>query len=98
MDVFLDIHVQISWKRLSFNSFVERSIVHQQDTMNEENKIIRYKYILNSTKTVVWGQMQRPFFDPRALYLVYKISSLYPVPSQMNPVRLQNPDQSVNAV
>jgi hypothetical protein len=78
--------------------FCRKSTLHQKDTMNEEHKIIRYKYILNSTKIVVWGQIQSPLSDPRVHYRVYKIWSLYPVPSQMNPVQLQNTHQTVNAV
>ena len=76
--------------------FRRKSVVHQQDTMNEEHKIIGYKYIFNITKTVVCDQMQRPLFDPRVHYRVCKISSLYPAPSQLNPVPLQNTHHSVN--
>jgi hypothetical protein len=32
-----------------------KSVMHQQNRMNEEYKIIRKKYILNNKKTVVWG-------------------------------------------
>ena len=52
--VFLDIDVQISWKRLSVYSFVENQSCTNK-TMNEEHKAIRYKCILNNKKTVVWG-------------------------------------------
>jgi len=36
---------------LQFHFFIKKSIMHQQDTINEEYKIISNKYILNNKKS-----------------------------------------------
>ena len=48
----------MSWSELYrfFHSVIHRkSLMHQQNTINEDDKIIRNKYILNNMKTVIWG-------------------------------------------
>jgi hypothetical protein len=37
---------------------MEVLVTHQQDTFNEEHKVTRNTYILNSTKTVIRGFLQ----------------------------------------
>jgi hypothetical protein len=41
-------------KNFIVSFYHRKSIMHQKDTINEEHKIIKNKYILNNTQRAIW--------------------------------------------